>query len=305
VTRDADATRALRALFADDATTLPDRVLDAVLAELPVTRQQRRTWRLPTFTTRAFAVAGVAAVAVVLAFGLVRLPAIVVIGPAATPTLSPAVTSSPSASPGAAATSIPIPSAAVVDGMLDTAALGNAFTLRVRMPVPDGWFTLLPETLAPPRTFNLLNGDPNDDTTWWGPQFNLVDGAMVRDPAKTVDPLDPKSAFVPWPASFLDYIQAIPGVQVLDGPTPVTVGGIEGRAITVTTPPMAPTIWLKDDSGWLGGGSRGVDPAMGRYYVELNVRGTPLLIEYDDDSAKILGRLRQVQAVLAEVQFPG
>jgi hypothetical protein len=147
-----------------------------------------------------------------------------------------------------------LPSAAIVDGVLDTAALGKDFTLRIRVPITEGWFTLLPEANAPPRTFNVLQGDQNDDSTWWGPQFNLVEGAMVRDPTKTVDPLDQKSAFVPWPASFIDWIQTYPGVEVLDGPTPVTVGGIEGRAITVNTPAMAPTIWLKATTRGSGAG---------------------------------------------------
>jgi hypothetical protein len=294
-TRDADATQALRALFAEDADVLPDRVLDAVVAELPTTRQQRRAWHWPVFPRIAAVAAVVVLVALALTFGL--LP-----GRGLLPTASPTPGPSPSASPSSPA--IPLPSAAVVDGVLDTAALGTDFTLRMRMPLSEGWFTLLPPTNAPPKTINILQGDQTDDSTWWGPQVNLVDGAMVRDPAKTVDPLDPKSAFVPWPSSFIDYIRAMPSVQVLDGPSPVTVGGIDGRAITVTTPPMAPTIWLKDDSAWLGGGSRGVDPAMGRYYVELNVHGTPVLIEYDDDAAKMISRIPQVEALLAGIQFP-
>ena len=302
MTRDADAAQALRALFADDATILPDRVLDAVVAELPTTRQQRRAWQWPVFTRVAAVAAAVVLIVLALTFGL--LP-----GRGLAPTVSPTPGTSPTASPSATAsgapTTIPLPSAAVVDGMLDTAALGKDFTLRIRMPLPGGWFTLLPQANAPPRTFNVLQGDQNDDTTWWGPQWNLVDGAMVRDPAKPVDPLDPKSAFVAWPASYLDYMKAMPDVRVIDGPSPITVGGIEGRAMTIETPPMAPTIWLKDDSACLGGGSRGVDPAMGRFLVELNVNGTPLVIEYDDDAAKIISRIPQVQSLLAGIQFPG
>jgi hypothetical protein len=38
--------------------------------------------------------------------------------------------------------------------------------------------------------------------------------------------------------------------------------------------------------------------------VELNVNGTPLLIEYDDSQANVLGRIRQVEALLAGVTFP-
>ncbi len=290
-TRETDATQALRALFADDATILPDRVLDAVVAELPTTRQQRRTWRWPVLPRVAVVLAGVALIALALTFGL--LP-----GGFVRPIVTPSP--SPSATPSAA----PTPSAAIIDGVLDTAALGTDFTLRMRVPIPDGWFTLLPENNAPPRTFNVVQGDQNDDSTWWGPGVMIVDGAMVRDPAKPVDPLDTKSAFVAWPASYLDYMKSLSGVQVIDGPSPITIGGIQGRMLTIQTPPMAPTIWLKDDSAWIGGGSRGVDPAMGRFLVELNVKGTPLIIEYDDDAAKISSRIPQVEALLAGIQFP-
>lgn len=301
MTRDADATQALRALFADDATVMPDRVLDAVLSELPVTRQQRRTWWWPALQRLPAAVAGVALVALALTFGLLPGGGL---SPTVTPSAGPSPSSSPSATPTAAPTDVALPSAAVIDGVLDTAALGKDFTLRMRVPIPEGWFTLLPEVKAPPRTFNIVQGDQTDDSTWWGPGFMLVDGAMVRDPAKPADPVDPKSAFVPWPSSYLDYLQSLPGVQVIDGPSPLTVGGIDGRAMTIETPAMAPTVWLKDDYAWIGGGRTGVDPAMGRFLVELNVNGTPLVVEYDDDPAKIVSRIPQVEALLAGIQFP-
>jgi len=40
MTADRETVRALRSLFEDDVTVLPDRVFDAVLGELPVTRQE-------------------------------------------------------------------------------------------------------------------------------------------------------------------------------------------------------------------------------------------------------------------------
>ncbi|HSL76860.1 MAG TPA: hypothetical protein VK867_07940, partial [Candidatus Limnocylindrales bacterium] len=45
MTHERDSTRVVRAWLEDGATRLPDRVLDAVLAELPMTHQRRRsTW---------------------------------------------------------------------------------------------------------------------------------------------------------------------------------------------------------------------------------------------------------------------
>jgi len=105
---------------------LPDRVLDAVLAELPVTRQQRR-WRLPVLPRQALALAGVAAVAVALTFGLLQFPGTFV-GPSAFPTPTP--TPTPTAAPYVPRTFAP--GASIPPGY------GSA---------PPGWLT--PPPLAP------------------------------------------------------------------------------------------------------------------------------------------------------------
>src|SRR5262245_9351098 len=213
------------------------------------------------------------------------------------PTAAPAQSVAPTLAPTVAPATVPSAAAQV----LDTSGMGDAFPIAMRVPVPQGWLMLLPSSMTPIRTAAVLNGDPADDTTWWGPGFMVVDGAKVRDPLK--DAPAGSDDFVPWPASFLDYIAALPGVEVLAGPSPITVGGIEGRALTVNTPAMAPTIWIKGDWTWLGGGKTGIDPAFGRYYVELDVHGTPLLIEYDDDPARLAERIPEVEAVLSTVTF--
>ena len=72
MTDDRETVRALRSLFEDDVTVLPDRVFDAVLADLPVTRQQR-PWRGLPFRlapVRYAIVVAVAVVAFAVGFGL-------------------------------------------------------------------------------------------------------------------------------------------------------------------------------------------------------------------------------------------
>ena len=139
--RDAEATRALRALFADDATRMPDRVLDAVLAELPVTRQQRR-WRLPVLPRQALALAGVAVVAVALTFGLLRFPGMFV-GPSASPVPSATPTPVATPTPTLAPTPTPTPAASVRPGY------GTA---------PPGWPT--PPPFAPDSPLPDPPGSP-------------------------------------------------------------------------------------------------------------------------------------------------
>ena len=245
------------------------------------------------------------AIGAIVALMLVAACTPAVAGPA-TGTASPAATSAPTPTvaptpaPAAAAAPTPVPSMASAT-VLDTASLGDAFPLKMRMTIPDGWFTLLPPSYAVPAgTLNVLHGDPNGDhNKWQGPGFALVDGAMVRDPAK--DTVTGKSDLIPWPASYLDYLAKLPGVEVLDGPRPVTIGGQMGREISVKTPAMAPTIWMKDDIEMLGGPT----PAMSRYLVELNVNGTPLLIEFDDGLTDYEGDFQIVKSLLGSIVFEG
>jgi hypothetical protein len=73
----------------------------------------------------------------------------------------------------------------------------------------------------------VLYGDSNGDPDrWLGPGFALLDGAPVRDPAK--DAVSGTSDLIPWPASYLDDLAKLPGVEVLDGASPVTIGGQAG-----------------------------------------------------------------------------
>lgn len=71
MTAEREAVRALRNLLDDDVTVLPDRIFDAVLADLPVTRQERpifgRGARLGRFR---FAIAGVVVAIAVIAFAV-------------------------------------------------------------------------------------------------------------------------------------------------------------------------------------------------------------------------------------------
>ena len=125
MTTDREAARALRALFDDDITVLPDRVLDQVLTELPANRQQR--WG-PWSRLAAVRPLMTAAVLVVL-LTLMTAVAVRYQGSADHPTPSPAPT-------GAAA-----PSASVAPGY------GTA---------PPGWPT--PAPLAPVGALAAVHG---------------------------------------------------------------------------------------------------------------------------------------------------
>jgi hypothetical protein len=134
MTSDTATERALRALLEDDVTVLPDRVLDAIVAQLPLRRQRRRWWSSPG-ASRRLAV-GVAALALIVAVGIAfGLRPGGVAAPRTTPTPSPSPTVTPS--------SIPSPSP------LPSPGYGSA---------PPDWPTPMP--VSPPSALPDPAGDP-------------------------------------------------------------------------------------------------------------------------------------------------
>jgi len=216
----------------------------------------------------------------------------------------------PSASPPATLTATAPPSAGpssstATPTIYDTSALGSDFPLAMSFELPDHWKALAAPLLSPRGTLGVVHtGDPVSDTSqWWGPEFELVDGAFVIDPAELNRPATASDAKSPWPASYIDYLVSLPGVEVVHAPEPVTVGGVEGRQVTVTTPPMHPTIFLKGDTAWLGGGPSGFDPSLERKVIELTVDGKKLLFNYLDDPAVFDSRLPEVDAIIESIVF--
>lgn len=133
---DEQTTRIVRSWLQDGRTTLPDRVLDAVLADLPATPQRRPSWpvrraaALPV-PARLGTLAAVIAVAVI---GLSLAPGLGPIGgPVDTP--SPAPTSSPSVQPSPSATPHPPPLGNVASGRYAWTWSGG----RIVFQVPAGW----------------------------------------------------------------------------------------------------------------------------------------------------------------------
>ncbi|MFI5226754.1 MAG: hypothetical protein ACHQ3P_08775 [Candidatus Limnocylindrales bacterium] len=143
---DREVTRIVRSWLEEGVTALPDRVLDAVLDQVPATRQRRVRWparrfaQMNSFAKIAMAAAAVVALAVI---GLNVLPKSSVGGvggPVATPTPS-----SPSASPSP--TAMPLPTSGDVGlsagtyYVPDAPGSGEINAQRLTFTVPAGWTT--------------------------------------------------------------------------------------------------------------------------------------------------------------------
>jgi len=140
----------------------------------------------------------------------------------------------------------------------------------------------------------------------WGPGISLVNGALVHDPTTVISTQSAsanKADFVPWPDDFFGYIASLPGVKVIQGPDPVTIGGVQGSQIILHTPAMYPILWLKDDYGWHGGGASGVDPELKRQMILLEVNGEQVLLEFVDSPEKFDERYPLVQEIFNSITF--
>ncbi len=100
---DRDVTRIVRSWLEEGATSLPDRVLDGVLDQLPATPQRRAwwpAWRLSEMNNFAKLAIAAAAVVVIAIVGINLLPRSGgVAGPGPTPTPAPSASPAPIASP--------------------------------------------------------------------------------------------------------------------------------------------------------------------------------------------------------------
>jgi hypothetical protein len=144
---DREVTRIVRSWLEEGPTTLPDRVLDGVLDQLPSTQQRRPwwpAWRFGTMTIPIRIAGAAAAVAVAAIVGINLLPGQGV-GPGSTATPSPTAPPSPTPAPTVAPTPIvtPLlnPTALPDSGSLapGTYIVGDPFQLQVSMDVPAGW----------------------------------------------------------------------------------------------------------------------------------------------------------------------
>jgi hypothetical protein len=220
---DRDTTRIVRSWLDEGVTTLPDRVLDAVLDQVPATRQRRSwwpAWRFADMNSLAkFAIAA-AAVVVVAVVGINLLPRSGGVGvqpPSASPSPSPTPTASPS--PSTEVTFPPEGKLAVGEHSM----MRNGVRLSVRLPTAD-WqsnqgFFFDKSVGTTPEGASLLFWDANPI------------GVFADPCAQTkARPAGPSAA------DLSSAVSTIPGTDLVSGPSDVTVDGRPAKYVVITVP---------------------------------------------------------------------
>jgi hypothetical protein len=235
---DRDTTRIVRSWLEEGVTALPDRVLDAVLDQLPATSQRRAWWparRLNEMNSTFKLAIAVAAVVVVALVGINVLPSSGDVGgPVLTqpPTQTPAPTPSPSQSALPVIRDGPLPvgtytiGPAVKDSFFecpDTPGCSN--TIGLVLTVPDGWSGVGNESI-------LLTVGENAPPAGAGLLFTRGAG-LYNDPCHFESPPG-----IPVGPTAEDFASALADHPLLDVTTPVDVSlaGYFGKYVDLQVP---------------------------------------------------------------------
>lgn len=224
---DPETTRIVRSWLEEGITQLPDRVLDAVLDELPATPQRRAAWwpprRVePTNTMIKVGLAAAAAVAAIL-IGVNAIRTSNVGGPgfdASTPTPVPSVAAS---SADGTLSEGPF---VLSDGEFDDGARNVPITVTIPAP---GWY-------GEPGGGMVENDDP--DKNFDQGDAGII-GPFVGDIYVPADPCEWSTTMPDTPATTVDeVVAALRGQASRDASVPVdiTVDGRAGKSITLHVP---------------------------------------------------------------------
>jgi hypothetical protein len=228
VSADRQVTRIVRSWLEEGVTALPDRVLDAVLDQVPATRQRRAwwpAWRLPKMIT-PFRFAGAT-----VAVAVVAVLALVVIGFNFRPTsegaggssLTPVPTATPAPTPGPSLGTLQVGDPTTLAP--GTYVAGDPFPLRVTFTVPAGW----EGTIGGPYAVFLDQVQSGSAVTF------SINPTVFADPCHYKGPLNPQPG--PSVDDLATALASLPGLTATT-PTAATVGELryQGKQLTLTAP---------------------------------------------------------------------
>jgi hypothetical protein len=293
---DRDTTRIVRSWLEEGVSALPDRVLDAVLDQVPATRQRRSpwpAWRFADMNSYAKLAIAAAAVVVVALVGYNLLPTS---GGNVGVTASASPAPSPSSSIALSPTPVPSPSPSELaffpTGPIEAGRhpmIRSGKSLSVEMPF--GWFS---------------NGDFRIYTSsgqaafifWTDPPTNVYADPCAKEP------LDPPAGDTP--TELAAAVSSIPGTDLVGGPSDVTIGGHPAKLVSIRIrddiecPPGEFILWYAQD------------PATGRWPDALgdtinvwiiDVDGTNVWIDAEASRSTVPALQETMREIVESIQF--
>jgi hypothetical protein len=313
---DRDITRIVRSWLDEGATALPDRVLDAVLDQVPVTPQRRPRWPARRFrvmnNSLKFALVAAAVVVIVLV-GINLLPRSGGVGgtgpsPISPPTQTP--TSAPTPTPSAVPTGSParIPDGPLKAGTYVTAPFAQAGSdacgippqsgcidstnddsIRVTFTVPDGWAGIGGNAIW---LANEQNASPG------GASLIFVRGAwLLTDPCQNGQNPD-----IPVGPTVADFVGAVAKHPLLDTTTPVDVklAGYSGKYFDLQVPA---DIFNCDDYRPWEPGLYAQGPSHRWHLSVLDVDGVRVVVQSMDYAGTSATRRAELKAIVDSIKI--
>ena len=278
---DHDVTRIVRSWLEEGTTVVPDRVLDAVLDQVPATHQRRLRWparRFPTVNTTALRIGLIAAVLILAAVvGWRLLPGSLSPGGPAAPTVKPT----------------PIP---LLNGQVLFPAgryrLDPTLPMKVTLAVPDGWSGDTWVVIGPHG-----NQAPNGMAVRFYTVANLYKNPLSPDAGALAPAVGP---------SVDDLVNAMVTHPdwTTTRPTPVSIDGYGGKVVHVTLPAGTSNgtpFYLSVDSK--GGQAWGWDPGQQFDIYVIDVGGKRLVIDAFHYAGTSAEDLAAQKAIIDSVQL--
>ena len=281
---DHDVERIVRSWMDEGVTQLPDRVLDAVLDQLPATPQRRFTgwlaWMFPlTNNPVGLALTAAVVVALVLGISLLSRPSV---GDSPRPTPTPRPSASPISLPGATWPLEP--------GIYSL----PSFPLGITFEVPAGWHSCSDSLVEQSVCYT-----PTDSIEDTRVSFVIVENVVADPCSPGGEPLEP-----PVGPSVDDLVAAISSLEGFEATAPVdlTLNGYQGKRFTLTTPPDPGCdlkTWATEDR------TNNVSPGEVNLLHVLDVNGTRLVItgDYFPGEPAAAGMRAAVEQIIASVQI--
>ena len=294
---DRDVTRIVRSWLHEDAYEDADRVLSLVLDELDTTPQRRATWlawRSPFMSNNVRIALAAAALVLVAVIGIQLFRGPGVGGPGSSP--------SQSASPTLAPTPTPLPTAVADFPRSGSLAIG-------RHPIK---LVGLQASIEFPTAGWISNGEWGIDR---GDQSSPDSASFILWPLSAPDNVfaDPCAEMPASPppgpsaAELATAVSTIPGINLVSGPSEVTVGGYPAQHVVFTVPdeigctPDQFYLWEDLDNPGL---ARYVTQLGETYYIWIiDVNGTIVWIDGETYLSSSADVVQEVQDIVASIRF--